>query len=399
MSDEVVHAVFEPSEARLLVSSSHTQLLVESPILVSALSNIFPYLLFIDNFLEVITWTNEDPYQNFLIVVCYSILVLYWDFLKYWVLPFLVVLLFTSIVWRADSVIYDSKFGERPTVEEVLLALHNITVRFELFFRPAKNLHFSLKNYYKMALGTLAITPLHVFVLQNLLTPRSFAWIIGTVFLTFHSPWAFSIRRLIWRSIYARIFAHQLTGLDIRLSRRKTDTGFRERAASSPCVTAPATDVEEDSQKVQHQAKINNFSILRKVIVSPTQLKQTVRFDILENERRWLGLGWTKLLYPGERSSFCYMDLMLAAPNPNQDEFEFPVFENDLYTYSWQWMDDEWKIDAEFNKNRSKEGWVFYDSNWEMPKYEDGFSRYTRSRKWVRRAILLIDKQSEVLDG
>lgn len=99
MSDEVVYAVFEPLEAKLLQTTSQTNLLVENPILALALLNIFPYLLLMDNLLEILTWTNTDPYQNFLLLVGYSVLVLYWDTLKLLILPLLMAVLFLSVVW------------------------------------------------------------------------------------------------------------------------------------------------------------------------------------------------------------------------------------------------------------------------------------------------------------
>ncbi|SGZ57584.1 CIC11C00000005505 [Sungouiella intermedia] len=405
MSDEVVFALFEPSEAKLLTSTSQTKLLVDNPILASALSNIFPYLLFFDYFLEVITWTNGDPYQNCLLVVCYSVLVLYWQTLKYWIVPMLMSLVFSSVVWTTNSVMQDAKYGERPTLDEVLLTLHNITVRFELFLRPAKHLQLTRQNSYKMLIGALLATPLQLVLTNTILSPRRYLWVMGLFFLTFHSPWSFAIRRLIWRSVYVRRVAYYLTGLDIRTARN--DDLLCKRAGHSTISrthSAATTDIEELTEsRVPASDKvkmINNFTILRKVIMSPTQLRQTVRFDILENERRWIGLGWSKLLLPSERASFCYESLMMSAPDPwLETEFRFPVFENDLYTYLWQWMDDKWSIDQEFNRSRYKSGWVYYDTNWKRPAYQDGFSRYTRTRKWTRRAILLIDKQAEVLDG
>lgn len=400
-----MYAVFEPSEAKLLTSTSQSQLLVGNPILASALSNIFPYLLFIDNFLEIITWTNDDPYQNFLIVVCYSVLVLYWHFLKYWVVPLLMAIVFSSVVWSTNSVMYDAKYGEKPTVDEVLLTLHNITVRFELFLRPARRLKLSSEDHFKMILGAILVTPLHLALTKTVLPPRRFMWLAGTIFLTFHSPWSFSVRRLLWRSVYVRAAVYFLTGLDIRLARN--DDLLRKTTAHSTISmthTPSATDVEDRTESgvpsTDRVQMINNFTILRKVMVSPTQLRQTVRFDILENERRWLGLGWSKLLLPNERASFCYETLMISAPEPLlEDEFKFPVFENDLYTYLWQWMDDLWSIDTEFNRSRYKTGWVYYDSHWENPAYQDGFTKYTRTRKWTRRAFLLMENQTEVLDA
>lgn len=405
MSDEVVFAVFEPSEAKLLTSTSQNKLLVENPIMASALANIFPYLLFFDNFLEVITWTNGDPYQNCLLVVGYSILVLYWNSLKYWVVPMAMAIGFSSLVWTTNSVIYDAKYGEKPTVDEVMLTLHNITVRFELFFRPAKHLKLSTSNSIKMLMGAVLATPLQLALTKTVLPPRRYTWIMGLIFLTYHSPWSYAIRRLLWRSVYIRAIVFFLTGLDIRLARNDELLCKKASHATISRTHSPAaTDNENISEtEVPSSDKVkmvNNFTILRKVIVSPTQLRQTVQFDILENERRWIGLGWSKLLLPSERASFCYEPLMMSAPDPLQDsEFKFPVFENDLYAYLWQWMDDRWEIDSDFNGSRYKNGWVYYDTNWQNGAYQDGFSRYTRTRKWTRRAILLIDKQAEVLDG
>lgn len=405
MSDEVVFAMFEPSEAKLLTSTSQNKLLVENAVLASALANIFPYLLFFDSFLEVITWTNGDPYQNFLLVVCYSILVLYWHSLKYWVVPIIMAILFSSLVWSTNSLVYDARFGEKPTVDEVMLTLHNITVRFELFFRPAKHLRLSKRNNVKMLAGAVMVTPLQLALTKTFLSPRRYTWVMGLIFLTYHSPWSFAIRRLLWRSVYVRAGVQFLTGLDIRLA-RNDDLLCKKAGHSTISRThSPATtDIEEITENAVPTSDkvkmVTNFNIIRKVIVSPTQLRQTVQFDILENERRWIGLGWSKLLMPSERASFCYESLMMSAPDPLQeDDFSFPVFENDLYTYLWQWMDDKWAIDGEFNKSRYKSGWVYYDTNWQNPAYQDGFSRYTRTRKWTRRAILLIDKQAEVLDG
>lgn len=402
MSDEVVFAVFEPSEAKLLASSTQQQLLVENPILASALSNIFPYLLLIDNVLEVVTWTNDDPYQNFLIVVAYSVVVLYWHVLKYCIVPLLLALLFLSLVWRTSSIIYDSKFGEKPTVDEVLQTLHNITSRFELLLNPIKSVRFTKKNYLTLMASASAAIPMQLLLSKVILLPRTLFWIFGVFLLTFHSSWCFAIRALVWRSVYIRMLAAYTTGLDIKTARRLS--GRKDAHCTISRVHSPnATDVEDEhtsslpgTDKVQ---MVTDFHILKKTIVSSTQLKQTVRFDILENERLWFAIGWTKMLLPNERASYCYQSSMKSAPDPFlEDGFPFPVFEHDLYSYKWQWMDDKWEIDLEFNKAKYTSGWVYYDLNWENPRYEDGFSRSTRSRKWTRRAILLIDKRDAVND-
>lgn len=388
-SDEVIYASFEPSEAKLLTTSSNTQLLMENPILSSALSNIFPYLLLIDNFLEVITWTNEDPYQNFLMIVIYSVIVMYWSVLNYFIIPILISISFSCLVWSISSIIYDSKYNEQPTIDEVLHTLHNITIRFELLLRPVQHVKLKFKNFFTIFLMTTILTPVNVGLVKTVIPPQKYLWFLGLFMLTYHSPWSFSIRRLLWRSVYIRLFVFYLTGLNIKLDRKNRPihdkTNFKH------------LNEEEDAHN-QIQL-LTDFTILKKVIVSPTQLKQIVKFEILENERRWLAVGWSKFLLPHDRPSYCYQQSLLASPEPSNDStFPFPVFENDLYAYTWSWQDDKWTIDLEFNKNKDKEGWVYTDNNWENSDYQDGFSKYTRTRKWIRQAVLLIDKQEIVYD-
>lgn len=403
MSDEVVFAIFEPTEPKILSSVPQAQLLVDNPLLASALSKVFPYILLMDNFLEIVTWTNEDPWLNFLVVVIYSVIVLYWRLLRFWVVPLLSALVFSSVVWNTSSIIHDAKYGEKPTIEEVFLELHNMTVRFELLLRPAKHLDLTVRNYIKMITGAIILTPLHLLLVKYVLLPQTVLWIVGVLLLTYHSPFSFATRRLLWRSAYVRRSFYYLTGLNIRLTRNEyLSSTSRAHGTISRTHSPGVTDVEDQGGSIptlDSVHAVNNFTILKKVIVSSTQLKQTIRFDILENERRWLGLGWSKYLLPNERASFCYEQLMISAPDPHVPaDFKFPTYENDLYTYQWQWMDEKWSLDLEYNRSRFNTGWVYYDKNWEDAKYEDGFSRYTRARKWTRRAILLIDKRAEVHD-
>lgn len=392
--DEVVFAVFEPQEDKLLQLLSQGKLLAENPQLVSALANIFPYLLLIDGVLEIVTWTNDDQYQNLLWVVVYSVLVLNWHLLKYWVLPAVLATVFSSVVWGTSSVIQDTKCGETPTIDEVLQTMHNLTVRLELFLQPAKLLRMNAANCVLLLFSATLLTPLNVLLYKTVLTPTSFAWVTGVFLLTFHLPWLYSFRSLLWRSAYLRRAVALATGADVRTSR--AETASKSHETISRVHTPTSSDVEDGPDKVFLNT---DFAIIKKKAVSATQLRQTVRFDILENERRWFGMGWLKFLFPNERASFCYALTMTPTIDPNSDAtFTFPVFENDLYSYQWQWMDDAWKLDLTFNRQMYKSGWVYYDRNWEGPRYEESFSRFTRSRKWTRRALLLIDKRSEVLD-
>lgn len=393
--EEQLIATFEPSELLLLASSSNNHLLVEFPILASALSQIFPYLLLMDTFLELTTWTNDDPYQNFLLVVIFLGVVMYWHLVSMLILPIFIALLFSSLVWSISSIIYDSKYHEKPTIDEVLHVLHNITVRFEMLLRPVQHIPFKLTNYIKIFLMAGLFTPVHVLILKTIITPQKYVWFFGLFVLTYHSPWSFTIRRLLWRSVYLRIIAVYITGLDIKLTRNKDGSATTQSVLQSPTLS----DTEESSTSIQ---LLSDFKILKKSIVSPTQLKQVVLFEVLENERRWFGLGWTNKVLPGERLNYSFSQLLNPVPSlledPEGTNFPFPTFENDLFKYDWNWVDTAWKLDLDFNEKHHSEGWVYYDSSWGKLRYSDGMSKYTRSRKWIRRAVLLIDKRETTYD-
>lgn len=396
-SDDKLIADFSPSDAKLLSNSNNATILKDLPILALALCNLFPYLLLVDNSLEIITWTNEDPFVNFLVLVFFGLVTIYWNLVSHAALPLLYTLIFSSVVWTINSIILDSKFNERPTIDEVLNTLHNITVRIELSLRPVKRFPFKKKNFVRMYIVVLLITPIHVFLIR-VFSVHSFVLVSGLFILSYHSPWAYSIRRLFWRSIYVRLLAFYITGVNVTLDKAKPRPSYSSAPNSS--ITTPSTSDVEELNSIPILA---DFKIIKKVIISPTRLKQITKFEVLENQRRWLGLGWTNLLLPNERPNWCFeksLELSPAVTTEDTDEnFPFPVFPSDLYSYHWNWAEPIWKLDTEFNNHKDEAGWVYFDSKWGNEGYTDGFLRYARSRKWSRKAELIIDKQHELNDG
>ncbi|GME97386.1 unnamed protein product [[Candida] boidinii] len=121
---------------------------------------------------------------------------------------------------------------------------------------------------------------------------------------------------------------------------------------------------------------------------------QIVEFQIFENQRRWLGFGWTEYTLPNERVQFTDADLK---PCDGIDAFKFPTIpELAKIDHKWTWFDESWKVDKSFNKEQDPDGWVYYNNNWEFPEYEDNVGKFTRSRKLVRRALLVVDNNQTI---
>jgi len=88
-------------------------------------------------------------------------------------------------------------------------------------------------------------------------------------------------------------------------------------------------------------------------------------FSIYENQRRWLGIGWTSSMLAYERASWTDEHLN---PVPPKEQFELPEVEGGQSR--WRWVQgSEWKVegaekDSKADKGASKEdsAWIYYDN-------------------------------------
>jgi len=90
---------------------------------------------------------------------------------------------------------------------------------------------------------------------------------------------------------------------------------------------------------------------------------------LYENQRRWVGLGWTTSLLAYERNAWTDEHLN---PAPSKDDFELPDVEGG--NVRWRWVEgSQWLVEGagEFNEGGSKakdgttdggQGWIYYDN-------------------------------------
>jgi hypothetical protein len=90
-------------------------------------------------------------------------------------------------------------------------------------------------------------------------------------------------------------------------------------------------------------------------------------FIIYENQRRWLGLGWTNNLFAYERPAWTDEH---NNPVPAKDDFELPEVE-DGSRMEWRWVQSgRWRVDGvtddqgavDYDGEEGKNGWIFYDN-------------------------------------
>ncbi|PSK55896.1 hypothetical protein B9Z65_4774 [Elsinoe australis] len=125
---------------------------------------------------------------------------------------------------------------------------------------------------------------------------------------------------------------------------------------------------------------------------------QTIRFtfSLYENQRRWIGLGWTANMIAYERAPWTDEHLN---PTAAPEHFQLPDIEGGHA--KWQWVpNSEWHVELppapspKDNKAAAKltdeDAWIYYDNKWlNGTRGQDGWSKYARRRKWVRDAELV----------
>ncbi|ODQ77493.1 hypothetical protein BABINDRAFT_163504 [Babjeviella inositovora NRRL Y-12698] len=363
-----IHAAFSPKPERRadFLPESLTQI---SPYVTSSLLNVFPYLCLADHVLQKLTWSEQaDPYSNFISLVIVTTFFVYWDTIKQWFFPFFLSLWFAIVVWLTQSILVDSKSNEKPTLDEIVNVLNNVVTQIDFCVAPFKNVATGRQGLFRLVRALVLLSPLYVAAFRFFVPPRYFLLALVLFGATYHSRQAVATRRLLWRSMYIRMAVFYLTGYD---STRPSSAHPQGRGHG----TMPG----------------QSFRIVNKSNISFTQEGQLIEFAILEHQRRWLGLGWCAYLFPSERSPHT-TETLVETSSP--EKFAFPSFDLSTTEYRWKWSDEQWKTDESFNHGKvGVDGWCYYDNNWQYASPDDGLLKYTRTRKWKRRALLVIDKK------
>ncbi|KOS47516.1 hypothetical protein ACN38_g1485 [Penicillium nordicum] len=402
-------AAFSPSTitGSALTSRQRSSVIVhrKSPLLVAtppaitrALAYSHPFLLPLNKFAGLLTWTSGDPWQSFLLVATFWTIVLYSDAVILWAGPILVVVaLILGMYGRRYSplssttstgekhktkVAPDSSLRHQKSLDEIVETLRIFTTRCNILLEPLLDLTDFLSTQRTPTSATTkpALTALFIRILLvtpvwigltlppfYILTTRRVVMAVGTIILTYHSRPARVSRVILWRSRAVRRLCAAATGLSV------ADT------PSSPQKAPAQARGEKQGLNISTRRRGNNAGV-------------RFTFVVYENQRRWLGIGWTYSLFPAERDA--WTDEHMNAVN-RKDSFELP----DVQTgdAKWRWVEgSEWRIEGADNfngksdsKGTTGEGWIYYDNKWnDGRRGQDGWDRYTRRRKWYRDAEL-----------
>lgn len=349
---------------------------VSSPLLTStpptiskAMVNLYPNLIVADRFLTVVTWTGDDVWPSILMVMIYTMVVSYFEKIARYFGHLVVVAVLWSYSLLDKHV--EETLNSQPTLDDIVHTMNRVITKADILLAPVTIL--SAQDIRKLLFTTAFLSPIYVLITLFIMPPRKVLLVVGIYLLTFHSPWSIITRRLLWRFKLVRLLVFYVTGLDLG--------GVNKNQGIFAAV----------HKQVKKLSNVNEGSTAD----DGRPIKFT--YVLYENQRRWLGIGWTSSMLSYERAAWTDEFLNEAPPPEN---FQLP---EDNSGMTWKWVDKTWRLDMtndgaiQLSSTRSKttaspsadDGFIYYDNTWKKPSTEDSFSKYTRRRRWIRTAELM----------
>ncbi|KAL2149234.1 hypothetical protein VTH82DRAFT_8582 [Thermothelomyces myriococcoides] len=477
----------------ILVHQKSPLLLATPPQITRALAYSHPFLLPLNRLVGLLTWTTNDPWESFLLLMGFWATVLYGDVVVRLAGPLVLVLvLIAGMYGRRFSPLSSSGWSEpglgtadgtgaaadtkgtkaarrtknlsvdglvekngrggngntgnggkgghtrgqpstseatntrhQKTLDEIVETLREFTARCNILLEPLLELTDFLSTQRTPTSATTrpALTTLLVRILLcipfwilltlpplRIITTRRVVLILGTILLTWHSRVARVTRVILWRSVTLRRALSLVTGLKFEGTTKPSSsapiTGVAEPAKSSASSTKSKSRSPSGGTRAEHESELSK-ALRRARSGRGTGVRFT--FIIYENQRRWVGLGWTTSLFAYERPAWTDEHNNAVPP---KSEFELPEVE-DGSNMRWQWAEgSRWRVDGvpdeavatgdddaewDYDGPGGRMGWVYYDNKWQNGRRgQDGWGRWTRRRKWYRDAELVeVDEDAE----
>ncbi|KAK2017463.1 integral peroxisomal membrane peroxin [Colletotrichum eremochloae] len=426
----------------IIVHQKSPLLLATPPQITRALAYSHPFLLPLNKLAGLLTWTTDDPWESFLLLASFWAVVLYGDMVVRVAGPIVLVLtLILGMYGRRFSPLSSSGWTEpaskdgaananatpskghhrgeseatntrhQKTLDEIVETLKEFTGRCNVLLEPLLELTDFLSTQRTPTSATTrpALTTLFVRILfctpfwvaltlppLRIITTRRVALLFGTLLLTWHARVMRVARTLLWRSATVRRTAALVTGLTFEKPVKVVPVQVAADANGGMAYAKrPATSELTKALRRQSHRHGNNATS------KDAGVKFT--FIIYENQRRWVGLGWTQSMFAYERSAWTDEH---NNPVPSRDTFELPEVE-DGSNMRWRWVDgSKWRVDGvpddgtepvDYDGEAGKNGWIYYDNKWQNGRRgADGWGRWTRRRKWYRDAELVEISEDEM---
>ncbi len=373
----------------ILVHQKSPLLIATPPQITRSLAYSHAFLLPLNKFVGLLTWTTGDSWESFVLVASFWAVVLDGDVVIRWGGPVVVVLaliigmysrryspLSSTVVTgekqkkghkKVDSEVANTK--HQKSLDEIVETLKEFTARCNMLLDPLIQLTDFLSTQRtatstttRPALTTLLIrislvTPLWIALTLPplyIITTKRVVLTTGTLILTWHSKPTRVSREILWRSAFLRRMAAAVTGLHFET----------HKVVKAP---GPIKEREKPALPTRNKNKIESSEVAASATHAtgrrrPSAAGVKFTFILYENERKWMGLGWTKSLFAYERAAWTDEQLNEA---PSKEDFELPEVEGGHVR--WRWVErSKWKVAGaaatKGDGSDDPQGWVYYDS-------------------------------------
>lgn len=359
----------------LIVHRKSPLLVATPPSITRALAFSHPFLLPLNKLVGLISWTSGDPWESFLLVAGFWALTLYGDVVILWAGPLLVVVglilgmysrrysPLSSTGWTGEKqkghrkALSESSMRHQKSLDEIVDTLTALTSRCNVLLEPFLQMTDFLSTQRtatsastRPALTTLLIrilfiTPIWVLLTLpplRIITTRRTVLAMGTLILSWHSRPARVSRAILWRSRLVRRISSIVTGLSF--------------ASHIP----PVQDQQETPPPLP--PRIGQHAVASSLASGNQVDSSGVRFTfvVFENQRRWLGLGWTSSLLAYERAAWTDEHL-----NPSDAKQAFRLPEVNSGVSKWRWVPgSDWQVEGagKGKAGSDGDGWIYYDN-------------------------------------
>lgn len=287
---------------------------------------------------------------------------------------------------RAGSEATNTK--HQKTLDEIVETLKDLTARCNIMLEPLLELTDFLSTQRTATSATTrpALTRLLVRILLcmpfwvaltlpplRVITTTRVVLCFGTIGLTWHARVIKAGRTILWRSATVRRLVALLTGLEISIPQKPAATAGGKKTAAQEAL-------EKTQRKMGGKPNSRESELTKAIRRARGATDAGVRFTfiIYENQRRWVGLGWTNSLFSYERAAWTDEH---NNPVPPRAQFELPEVEEDS-AMRWRWVEgSRWRVDGvpdeaaavlgpaggedekwDYDGEGGKNGWVYYDN-------------------------------------
>ena len=360
----------------ILVQQKSPLLVATPPTITRALAFSHPFLLPLNQIVGLVTWTSGDPWESFLVVASFWAITMYGDIIIRYAGPLVVVMLvmlgmysrryspLSSSGWTGEKLKdpkekLEGNMKHQKSLDEIVETLTIFTSRCNILLEPFMQLTDFLSTQRTATSATtrpalialfiriILISPLWIGLTLPplyILTTRRVILSMGTVMLSWHSRPARVTRTLLWRSNFIRRIVSVTTGLTLD---QQPQVSVAARKGAPPPLPPRHKSQQDIANSLAAHGQAESSGV-------------RFTFVVFENQRRWLGLGWTYSLLAYERTAWTDEHLN---PSDPKESFQLPKVENG--TAKWRWVPgSEWQVEGG-GKNKAStlaDGWIYYDN-------------------------------------